>query len=246
LKKNRTDIFREYQLLVAVCMLSLILSCQNKAEGDLLIAAAANTQFALTEIVALFEKETNIRADLVFSSSGKLTAQIESGAPFDIFISADTLYPSYLYSLKLSESRPQVYAIGRLALWTAKEEYLLDSFALSPPAVQYLNKTGQLRYLADQLVYGESIQQVNQFVSSGSTDIGITSLSTLRSERLKDVGHHMEIPSSYHDPIYQSMIVLKNGEDRTSRPSVESSILSYTTYAGCTIIYPQTTRPVIF
>ena len=89
--------------------------------SDITVAGAANVQFTLEDLKAEFTKETGIDVKTVIGSSGKLTSQIENGAPFDIFLSADTKYPETLYKEGFSLRSPKVYAYGVLVLWTMKD-----------------------------------------------------------------------------------------------------------------------------
>ncbi len=179
------------------------------------MATAANMQFAMKELIAAFEEEKGIKADMILSSSGKLTAQIEAGAPFDLFFSADTKYPEQLASKGLSDA-PIVYAYGQLVFWE-KEDSEEQLYAMANPltapyglaAEEYI-KALEI-YLPD-VVYGESISQVNQFLLSGTVDGGYTSLSSVLSDRFTDDGKWTIVPDSLHSPISQAMVILKKSE----------------------------------
>ena len=82
------------------------------------VAAAANLQYTIREISSVFQEETGIQVDIIIGSSGKLTAQIEQGAPFDVFVAADMKYPGALYEKGYAETPPETYAHGRLVLWS--------------------------------------------------------------------------------------------------------------------------------
>src|SRR6476620_3945938 len=109
--------------------LLLLLSAAAFAQ-QLHIAVAANAQFVANKLKEAFKKETGIDAELTISSSGKLTAQIEQGAPFNIFLSADMKYPEELYSKGLTTDKPQVYAYGALVLWTIKDINLTSDLSI--------------------------------------------------------------------------------------------------------------------
>src|SRR3954462_397194 len=147
------------------------------------IAVAANAQFVANKLKEAFKKETGINAVLTIGSSGKLTAQIEQGAPFNVFLSADMKYPEELYSKGLTTGKPQVYAYGALVLWAIKDSNLakdlstllnkdLKKIAIANPklapygeaAVQALTKQNLLSRVQQKVVYGESIAQVNQYL----------------------------------------------------------------------------------
>ena len=89
--------------------------------GEITVAAAANVQFTLQDLQAEFTRETGITVKPVIGSSGKLTAQAENGAPFDVFLSADMKYPDKLYKDGFSSDEPKVYVYGTLVLWTMKD-----------------------------------------------------------------------------------------------------------------------------
>src|SRR6476469_7722681 len=87
------------------------------AQDKVTVAVAANMQYPMNALKEKFEQETNIKIEGILSSSGKLTQQIQEGAPYDVFISADTMYPQTLYRNKFAATAPQVYAKGILVLW---------------------------------------------------------------------------------------------------------------------------------
>ena len=86
--------------------------------ADLTVAVAANVQYTFEELKTAFEKKTGISVKTVIGSSGKFTAQIENGAPFDVFLSADMDYPITLYKEGLTVNAPKIYAYGALVIWT--------------------------------------------------------------------------------------------------------------------------------
>src|SRR5580698_5886170 len=88
---------------------------------DITVAGAANVQFTLDDLKAEFTKETGVGVKTVIGSSGKLTSQVENGAPFDVFLSADMKYPAELYKDGFSADAPKIYAYGVLVLWTMKD-----------------------------------------------------------------------------------------------------------------------------
>ena len=86
--------------------------------ADIKIATAANVSFAMKDLVKEFQKQNNVNIKIIIGSSGKLTSQIENGAPFDIFLSADMKYPKYLYLKGVSKTKPKKYANGKLILFS--------------------------------------------------------------------------------------------------------------------------------
>ena len=205
-----------------------ILTCRPAPQKKLTIATAANMQFAIKALTAAFTSETGIDCGTVISSSGKLTAQIQSGAPYDVFISADRKYPESLHEKNLTTVPPKIYAHGKLALWSMKDgpaprlDNLADEdirhIALANPktapygaaAMEVLRHHGIFGAVEKKLVYGESIAQVNQFVSSGVAEVGFTALSVVLSPKMKGRGKWTEVPPGTHAPIEQGVVVLKN------------------------------------
>ena len=111
------NIMRKYFIvLMFVCLLPI-----SAMAEQITVAGAANVQFTLDELKAEFTKETGIGVKTVIGSSGKLTSQIENGAPFDVFMSADVDYPKRLYKDGVTAGEPKIYAYGALVLWTFKE-----------------------------------------------------------------------------------------------------------------------------
>ncbi len=197
--------------------------------SPLLIATAANMQFAMKDICLAFEEETGQACELIIGSSGKLTAQILEGAPYDVFVSADTKYPNSIYKQGKSTTIPQIYALGKIVIWSNSQKPLfpLDSLiqkdikiAIANPttapygraAQEALKQSGLSEQAQDKLIYGESIAQVNRFVETQNVDFGITSISSVLSMELKGKGHWAAIPDSLYNDIEQSVIMIKQGE----------------------------------
>ena len=108
---------KKFNIIFFVLLLSVVtLFAQNK----LTVAAAANVQFVMNELVKDFDSSTRIKTDIILNSSGKLTAQIKEGAPYDVFVSADMKYPQELYKSGYAIDSPKVYANGLLVLWTTQ------------------------------------------------------------------------------------------------------------------------------
>ena len=119
--------------------------------GDITVAAAANVQFTLDDLKAEFTKETGINVKAVIGSSGKLTSQIENGAPFDLFLSADMKYPAKIYKDGYSTDAPKAYAYGVLVLWTMKNLDLTKGInILTNPGIQKIA-------LANPKLFGERL-----------------------------------------------------------------------------------------
>ncbi len=221
-------------------LLLFVLSCDNNQPENLRIATAANMQFAMEDLTKAFTAESGIKCETIISSSGKLTAQITQGAPYDIFISADMKYPTELYNKNLTIEKPKVYAYGSLVLWTMKENISLSDFenaipllnsdeiqhiALANPktapygvaALQVLKHNNLLVKIEDKLVYGESIAQTNQFVTTQAAELGFTAKSVVLSPRVKNQGQWISIDPEIYTPISQGVVLLKNSENRRNK-----------------------------
>src|SRR5215469_9441544 len=202
------------------------------------VAAAADLKFAMDELSKDFESKTGTRVDVTSDSSGNFFAQIQSGAPFDIFFSADKEYPKKLEATGLVEPGTLCeYARGQIVIWmpastkvdVVKQGWnaLLDvrvqKIAVANPelapygraAVSALQKAGIYKQVKTKLVYGENISQAAQFVQSGNAQAGIIALSLAFSPGMKE-GKMWEIPSEMHPRIEQGAALLKNAKNRSA------------------------------
>jgi len=217
-----------YRILLSIV---LIAGC-TKPSDKIIIATAANVQYVMQDIKKEFEKESGKKIEIVVSSSGKLTTQIREGAPFDVFVSADTKYPDELYARGGSDEKPKIYALGSIVLWSRnldssdlKVENLIDDkikkIAIPNPqtapygeaAIQVLQKQKTFEKLKAKLVYGESIAQTAQYITSGSVEVGFNALSVVMSPEMKGKGQWILVDSSLYNPIKQAAILLKHSED---------------------------------
>ena len=204
----------------------------NLPAKDFIIAGSANMQYALEDLSKEYTKETGTSFKTVISSSGKLTAQIENGAPFSIFLSADMEYPHKLYTSGSAIAEPRVYAKGILVLWTKGNWNLKDfpsffsntklkSIAIANPeiapygkeAIHVLEYYNLYEKVKPRLIYAESISQVNQYILSSSVDIGFTAKSAVTSKQANGIGQWIEIDEKSYKPIEQGMVILKYGLD---------------------------------
>jgi molybdate transport system substrate-binding protein len=196
------------------------------------VATAANVQFAMGELKKEFNKQTGIEIKTVLSSSGKLTAQINNGAPFDVFMSADMNFPQKLYDEGFATTKPKTYAYGTLVLWTMKDLDLSDSISLlksdkvvkialaNPKTAPYGQESvNSLNYykifdqVKNKIVYAESISQVNNYISSMVADIGFTSKSVVISPEMKGKGKWVNVDKKAYKAIAQGVVILKYGKE---------------------------------
>jgi molybdate transport system substrate-binding protein len=209
-------------------LLLLLLWSTGLQAQSLRVAVAANAQFVMESLSDAFQKQSGIKIESIVSSSGKLTTQIQQGAPFDVFLSADMAYPTTLHKAGLTTAAPVVYAYGSLVLWTLSDLPLsADLKVLQNPAVRHIAIANPAmapygeaavallkhKKLFDQvqsrIVYGESISQVNQYVLSGAAEVGITAKSVVLDPNLKQRGHWVDLPPRGYAPIAQGVVVLK-------------------------------------
>ncbi|MCF2442364.1 molybdate ABC transporter substrate-binding protein [Dyadobacter sp. CY345] len=214
----------------------ILLSGCTKPSEKIIVATAANVQYVMKELKAEFEKESGKEIEVVVSSSGKLTAQIREGAPFDVFVSADTKYPEEIFKNGGSDIEPKIYAYGTLALWslTIPENELnlnvlnsdkVKKIALPNPkvapygeaAIQALTKQGLLEPIKSKIVYGESIAQAAQYITTGNVEAGFTALSVILAPEMKGKGHYTVIDSTLYNPIAQAALLLRHSENSPKR-----------------------------
>ena len=196
------------------------------------VAVAANFSAPMQKIAADFEKATGHKAQLVFGSTGKFYAQIKAGAPFQMLLAADDETPARLVKEGDGVAGSRfTYAIGKLVLWSPKPGYVDDkgevlktgSFAhlaianpkLAPyglAATETMQALGLSSALQSRLVTAESISQALQFVVSGNAELGFIAYSQIHKDgRLID-GSYWIVPSKYHSPIRQDLVVLEKGQ----------------------------------
>ena len=224
------------RISVAIALLFAIFALPSAAAEEITIAAASDLQAVFQEVSAQFQKQTGNTAKLTFGSSGNFFTQIQNGAPFDLYFSADIEYPKKLESAGLAEPGTLYqYATGRIVLWVPNEskfdlaqglKALLDSsvkkVAIANPAHAPYGRAAvaalQHEKLYDQVspkfVQGENISQTMQFVASGNADVGIVALSVAMSPAMKDKGRYVEVPVDTYPPIEQAAVVLKSSQKK--------------------------------
>lgn len=208
---------------------------QSDATGEVLIAAASDLRYALDDVLDRVEqRHPDLRPRVTYGSSGQFLQQIESGAPFDLYLSADLSYPQSLVdSGRAPVDELFTYAIGRLVLWVPEGseipveqglDVLLDpaitTIAIANPdhapygraAVQALASAGIESAVQDRFVIGENIAQAAEFVASGNADAGIVALSLVLADPLKNVGSWSHIPNDMFPTMEQGGVVLTDSK----------------------------------
>ena len=225
--------------VVPLCILLAVLAWCGKGWGQsLTVAAAADLQFALREIAGRFQKDTGKQVRVTFGSSGNFYAQIQNGAPFDVFFSADFEYPRQLEAAGLTEPGTLCeYAVGKIVIWTLKESSLdlsrglavvgdaaVQRIAIANPehapygraAVSALQYEKLYDLARGKFVVGENVSQVAAFVASGNADLGIIALSLASAPSLKERGKYVEIPREEYPAMRQAAIVLKSSKQKAT------------------------------
>ena len=219
-------------------LLALVFFCAvaSAAAQELVVAAAADLASVFPEVTSRFEKETGKKVRVNFGSSGQFMLQIQNGAPFDVFFSADVSYPKKLEEAGLVEPGTLYkYAVGKLVLWVPNGSPLdlsqgmrvlqspqVKRIALANPqhapygraAVEALKKEGLYEPLQSKFVLGENISQTAQFVQSGNADVGLVALSLAMGPAMKSSGRYVEVPAGDYTPLEQAAVVLKNSHDK--------------------------------
>ena len=204
------------------------------------MATSANMQFAMKALVEAFESSSKIKCNIILGSSGKLTAQIKEGAPYDLFFSADLKYPQALYQANLTSAEPVVYAYGQLVLWAPHSQEIpalgseqINHVAIPNPetapygraAMEYLRSGHFLEKVEPKLVFGESVAQTNQFITSGAAELGFTSLSVIQ-EKANSRGSYKILPQSTYAPIVQAYVMLN------TRPEMQEASELFLAYVN--------------
>jgi molybdate transport system substrate-binding protein len=203
---------------------------------EIKIAAASDLTAALTEVANEYQKTSGKGTKVSFGSSGNFFAQIENGAPFDLFFSADIAYPQKLEADGLVEPGSLYeYGIGRLALWVPSDSEINVSQGLqvlTTPAVRKISIANpqhapygraavaalQSEKLYDavraKLVFGENISQAAQFVQSRNADAGLIAFSLALSLQMKNSGKYWLVPAEFHPPLRQAAVILKSSKQK--------------------------------
>lgn len=203
----------------------------QKPCGTVTVAAASDLAFAMNEITANFEKATGCSVRVSTGSSGNFLSQIENGAPFDVFFSADIEYPKKLEAEGLAApGSAYLYAIGKIVLWVRNDSPLninqgfaalrdpgVRKVAIANPlhapygraAEDALRKAGVYDAVKDKLVQGENISQAAQFAESGNAEAGIIALSLAVAPGMKEKGRFWRVPENLYAPIQQGVVVLR-------------------------------------
>ena len=216
--------------------------------GDITIAVAANVSYAIKPLIKAFNvTHPQTKVHVILGSSGKLTAQIMHGAPYDLFMSADMKFPKHLEEAIMTVEAPVVYAQGALAILSQKERnYCAEIFVLKNPdikkiaianpktapygvaSVEALKNAKLYHKLKKKFVYGESISQTFIYATTAA-DIGIVAKSSLYAPKMKhykEAIHWSEVDETLYTPIAQGMVLLKRAKDNAEAKAFYAFMLS--------------------
>ena len=226
----------------------LFLLSTSLVAANIKIAVAANVSYAVPELIKAFEVlHPDIKVDVILGSSGKLVAQITHGAPYQLFMSADMVFPERLYAQKLATTKPVVYAVGALAILSVKPVDFTQGLGLlkatrfskiavaNPKTAPYgvaakeaMQKAGIYQEVFQKFVFAESISQTLSYVVS-ATDIGIVAKSSLfapKMKKFKEGVHWKEVQKELYTPISQGMVILSSGKNSEDVKAFYDFILS--------------------
>lgn len=215
------------KILLVIFFLAL-----NLTANSINIAVAANVSYAIKDLIQEFNKQNpNIKVQVTLGSSGKLTAQIKNGAPYDLFMSANMKYPNNLYENGLSLTKPIVYAKGSLAILSTKKQDFskginvvnnknIEKIAIANPktapygiaTVEALKNAKLFESIQKKFIYGESISQTVSYTVI-ATQLGFIAKSSLFSPKMKkykkDI-NWIDVNPELYTSINQGIIILKS------------------------------------
>jgi molybdate transport system substrate-binding protein len=221
--------------VAAVMVLSGLMSSPVCA-GEVSAAVASNFSAPMQQIAELFQKESGYAVKLSFGSTGKFYTQIREGAPFDVFVAADSATPQRLEDEGLAETGSRfVYALGKLVLWSAKPGYVdahgvvlrngrykilgIADPKLAPygiAAKEMLDALKLWHIVKSKLVIGENITQAWQFAATGNAGLAFIALSQIMRDGKVTDGSYWIVPAHLYNPIRQSAVLLSGAKDKAA------------------------------
>lgn len=224
-----------YKLLI---LITVLVSCTNKNDAELLIASASSLRPVLEDLIDVFSKQEKIKVDFVTASSGKLSAQIEAGAPYDVFLSANEKYPNYLQSKLKIKEEVFTFAYGSIVFlmsleigneqlsWVSfvkkkeTQKIVIPNPELAPYGIaanEVLEKKEIQEILNHKMVFAENVSQTNQFIKSGVVDGGFTSLSSVRSGKFDDAYSIVSISDTLYNPIVNTLLITSKNKEQQEK-----------------------------
>ena len=229
-------------------VLALTFLCSSIFAGTINIAVAANVSYAINELISEFNKTNpDTKIEVVLGSSGKFTTQIQNGAPFDIFLSADMKFPETLEKENLTTTKPVIYAQGSLAMLSAKPFDFskgialvankdIEKIAIANPktapygtaSIEALKNANLLEKIENKFVYAESISQAVTYAITAA-DVGFIAKSSLYDEKMskyKENINWISVDPKLYTPIDQGIVVLKRAQNNKEAHAFYNFILS--------------------
>jgi molybdate transport system substrate-binding protein len=234
------------RLLPALALLAAAPALAQETRRPVAVAAAANLKTAAEELTRAFEAEhPGVQVSLTFGASGALFAQLRSGAPFDVFLSADREYPAKVIAAKLAAAADEkVYAFGKLVAWlppgstlaleekglAALAEPAVRRIAIANPAVAPFGRATERAFASagvhdavkEKLVFGTSAGQTAQFATTGAADVAFLPYSLTFGKELAG-GRVVFVPEALYPRIEQSGVVLGAAKD----PALARAFLAF-------------------
>ena len=240
-KQYNTKLIKRIKILIAA---SLLLVSPAFAQ-NVKVAVAANLQAVIKVLGQDFKQKTGITIEPIVGSSGNLTTQIRNGAPYDVFLSADMGFPGSLFKESFCAKKPVVYAQGSLIICSNQDigfenwERLLltervKKIAIANPAIAPYGKAAQetlrdkgiLNDIRPKIVYGESISQVDTYITTGVVEVGFTTQALVKDPANKTMLYWKVIDPKTYAPIEQGMALLKHADANSSAEKFYQYILS--------------------
>jgi molybdate transport system substrate-binding protein len=229
--------------------LVLLLAVNGVAAETIKVAAAADLNYAMNELADRFQASIGTKVLLSFGSSGNLLSQIQNGAPFDLFFSADEDYPKKLAAAGAMDTATlKTYAIGHLVLWVPNSSALdpgklqmnllaetsVSRISIANPqhapygraAIAALEHYGLKDKVASKLVYGENVSQAAQFVQSGNAQAGLIALSLAKSPAMASAGKYWELPAESYPQLRQVAGVVSASQQKKAAQAFLDFVLS--------------------
>lgn len=215
---------------------ALVFSTTNAWADEVYVAVASNFSKPLQAIAEKFKAASGHELKISAGATGKLYAQIANGAPFEVFLSADSKTPTKLVEEKLAEADSQfTYAFGKLVLWSSTEGYVDDKgevlstgafkhLAIANPktapygeaGMAVMEKLGLTAAITPKLVTGENITQTFDFVSTGNAELGFVALSQVQQDGKLKSGSAWIVPAEMYQPMAQDAVLLTKGKDNAA------------------------------
>lgn len=238
------------KILASLLLANLLLPQLARAD-TVNVAVAANFAAPMKEITQAFEKESGHQLNVSVGSTGKLFSQIKNGAPFDVFLAADTKTPEQAEKAGMAVPNTRfTYAIGKLVLWSPNTRFINDGastlkigqferIAMANPKVapygkateQVVEELDLVDTLRDKWVFGQSIGQTYQFVASGNVPLGFVALSQVFSRGKVQSGSAWIVPQNMYTPLAQDAQLLKQGQNNVAATALIAFLKSPTAVA---------------